>query len=50
MSELTIRAGSEDDCFQRGRRLARAAEVVRLITTARFALFRVIKGMPGQNS
>ena len=68
MSELTIRAGSEDDCFQRGRRLARAADrgealpsestisfedpadVVKLIATARLALFRAIKGGPGQNS
>lgn len=50
MSELTIKTGSEDAFFQRGRQLARTAEVVKLITTARFALFRAIKGMPGQNS
>ena len=68
MSKLTIRTGNEDDFFQRGRQLARAAdrgealpsestisfedqaEAVKLITTARLALFRAIKGLPGRNS
>jgi len=62
---LTIKTGTEDDFFQRGRQLARAADrrealpsestisfedpadVVKLITTARLALFRAIKEMPG---
>ena len=65
MSKLTIKTGTEDDFFQRGRQLARAADrrealpsestinfevpadVVKLITTARLALFRAIKEMPG---
>lgn len=65
MSKLTIKTGTEDDFFQRGRQLARTAdrskelpsesiisfedpaEVMRLITPARLALFRAIKEMPG---
>ena len=65
MSKLTIKTGTEDDFFLRGRQLARAADrgetqpsestisfedpadVVKLITTARLALFRAIKEMPG---
>ena len=65
MSKLMINTGTEDDFFQRGRQLARAADsgkalpsesttsfedpadVVKLITTARLALFRAIKEMPG---
>ena len=64
MSRLTIRTGTEDDFFQRGRQLAQAADwgdalpsestisfedpadVVKLITTARLALFRAIGEMP----
>ena len=65
MSKLTIKTGSEDDFFQRGHQLARAADqgqvlpeestisfedpadVLKLITAARLALFRAIKEMPG---
>lgn len=65
MSKLTIKTSTEDEFFQRGRQLARAADlgealpnestisfedpadVVRLITAARLALFRTIKEMPG---
>ncbi len=65
MSKLTIKTGSEDDFFQRGRQLAHAADrgqmlpeestlsfedpadVLKLITAARLALFRTIKEMPG---
>ncbi|MCK6389162.1 HVO_A0114 family putative DNA-binding protein [Zoogloea sp.] len=65
MSKLTIKTATEDDFFQRGRQLARAADrgealpsestisfedpadVVKLITAARLALFRAIKEMPG---
>lgn len=65
MSKLTIKTGTEDDFFRRGRQLAQAAdrgqtlpeestisfedpaEVVKLITAARLALFRAIKEMPG---
>lgn len=65
MNKLTIKTGTEDDFFRRGRQLARAAdrdqkfpeesvisfedpaEVVKLITTARLALFRAVKELPG---
>lgn len=65
MSKLTIKTGTEDDFFRRGRQLAQAADrgqllpeestisfedpadVVKLITAARLALFRTIKEMPG---
>jgi predicted transcriptional regulator len=65
MSKLTIKTGTEDEFFRRGRQLAQAADlgqalpeestisfedpadVVKLITTARLALFRAIKEMPG---
>jgi predicted transcriptional regulator len=65
MSKLTIKTGTEDDFFRRGRQLAQAADrgqglpeesmisfedpadVVKLITAARLALFRAIKEMPG---
>lgn len=65
MSKLTIKTGTEDDFFRRGRQLAQAADrgqtlleestisfedpadVVKLISTARLALFRTIKEMPG---
>ena len=65
MSKLTIKTGTEDDFFRRGRQLAQVADrgqtlpaestisfedpadVVKLITAARLALFRAIKEMPG---
>lgn len=65
MTKLTIKTGSEEDFFSRGRLLARAAdrgeqlpdervisfedpaEVMRLVTAARLALFRAVKEMPG---
>lgn len=58
MTKLTIKTGTEDDFFKRGRQLAKAADrgeqlpderivsfedpadVMKLITTARLALFR----------
>ena len=65
MSKLTIKTGNEEEFFQRGRQLARAADrgqalpeestisfedpadVLKLITAARLALFRAIKEAPG---
>ncbi|KAB2318969.1 MarR family transcriptional regulator [Betaproteobacteria bacterium SCN1] len=65
MNKLTIKTGTEDDFFKRGRRLAKAAdrgeklpeeciisfedpaEMMKLVTTARLALFRTVKEMPG---
>lgn len=65
MTKLTIKTGSADDFFKRGRQLARAADrgeqlpderivsfedpadVMKLITAARLALFRAVKEMPG---
>jgi predicted transcriptional regulator len=65
MSKLTIKTGTEEEFFKRGRRLAQAADrgealpeeqvvsfedpadVVKLMTTARLALFRTVKEMPG---
>ncbi|TAH43522.1 MAG: MarR family transcriptional regulator [Betaproteobacteria bacterium] len=65
MSKLTIKTGTEEDFFKRGRQLAKAADrgehlpeerilsfedpadVMKLITTTRLALFRTVKEMPG---
>jgi predicted transcriptional regulator len=65
MSKLTIKTGTEEEFFKRGRRLAQAADrgealpeenvvsfedpadVVKLMTTARLALFCTVKEMPG---
>lgn len=65
MTKLTIKTGTEEDFFRRGRVLARAADrgeqlpderiisfedpadVMKLITAARLAVFRVVKEMPG---
>ena len=65
MTTFTIKTGTEDDFFQRGRELARAADrgeplpderiisfedpadVMKLVTAARLALFRTVKEMPG---
>lgn len=65
MTKLTIKTGTEEDFFKRGRLLAKAADrgeqlpaeriisfedpadVMKLITTARLALFRAVKEMPG---
>jgi predicted transcriptional regulator len=65
MTKLTIKTGTEEDFFKRGRLLARAADrgeqlpderiisfedpadVMKLITSARLALFRTVKEMPG---
>lgn len=65
MTKLTIRTGTEEEFFKRGRQLARAADkgeslpderiisfedpadVMKLMTTARLALFRAVKEMPG---
>lgn len=65
MTKLTIKTGTEEDFFKRGRQLARAADrgepipeeriisfedpadVMKLITTTRLALFRTVKEMPG---
>jgi predicted transcriptional regulator len=65
MTKLTIKTGTEENFFKRGRHLAKAAdrgdslpderivsfedpaEVMKLITTARLALFRAVKEMPG---
>ena len=65
MSNVTIKTGTEDEFFKRGRALARAAdrgdrlaeerilsfedpaEVMKLVTAARLALFRTVKEMPG---
>jgi predicted transcriptional regulator len=65
MTKLTIKTGTEEDFFTRGRQLAKAADrgeqipneriisfedpadVMKLITTARLALLRAVKEMPG---
>lgn len=65
MSKLTIKTGTEEDSFKRGRRLAKAADlgerlpeerilsfedpadVMKLITATRLALFRTMKETPG---
>lgn len=65
MTKLTIKTGTEEDFFRRGRQLAQAADhgeqlpvehiisfedpadVMKLITAARLALFRAVKEMPG---
>ena len=65
MTKLTIKTGTEEGFFKRGRQLARAADrgeqlpderivsfedpadVMKLITGARLALFRAVKEMPG---
>jgi predicted transcriptional regulator len=65
MNNLTIKTGTEEDFFARGRRLAEAADqgkaiaeerilsfedpadVMKLITATRLALFRAVKEAPG---
>ena len=65
MTKLTIKTGTEEDFFARGRRLAKAAdrgqsipeerivgfedpaELIKLITATRLALFRAVKEAPG---
>ena len=65
MTRLTIKTGTEEDFFKRGRKLAKAADrgeplpderivsfedpadLMKLITAARLALFRAIKEQPG---
>lgn len=65
MTKLTIKTGTEEDFFKRGRKLAKAADrgeplpderivsfedpadLMKLITAARLALFRAIKEQPG---
>ena len=65
MTKLTIKTGTEEDFFKRGRQLARVADqgglipderiisfedpadVMKLITEARLALFHAVKEMPG---
>lgn len=65
MTKLTIKTGSEESFFKRGRQLAKAADrgeqlpderivsfedpadVMKLITTTRLALFRAVKEAPG---
>ena len=65
MTKLTIKTGTEEDFFKRGRLLAKAADrgesltdertisfedpadMMKLITAARLALFRAVKEMPG---
>jgi predicted transcriptional regulator len=65
MTKLTIKTGTEEEFFKRGRRLAKAADrgepmpderiisfedpadVMKLITVTRLALFRAVKDMPG---
>jgi predicted transcriptional regulator len=65
MTKLTIKTGTEEDFFKRGRLLAGAADrgeqipderivsfedpadVMKLITVTRLALFRAVKEMPG---
>lgn len=65
MSKITIKTGTEEDFFKRGRQLAKAADrgdqlpderiisfedpadVMKLMTSARMALFRAVKEMPG---
>ncbi|WP_137719995.1 MarR family transcriptional regulator [Methylobacillus flagellatus] len=68
MTKLSIKTGTKDDFFKRGRRLAKAADrgeqladeriisfedpadVMRLITVSKLALFRSVKEMPGSIS
>ena len=65
MTKLTIKTGTEEDFFKRGRQLAKAADrgeqlpderiisfedpadVMKLITVTRLALFRAVKEAPG---
>ena len=65
MSKLTIKTGSEEEFFQRGRRLARSADrgeklpderivsfedpadMMKLVTAARLAVFRAVRDRPG---
>ena len=65
MTKLTIKTGTEEGFFKRGRQLAKAADrgeqlpderivsfedpadVMKLITAARLALFRAVKERPG---
>ncbi len=65
MTILTIKTGTEEDFFKRGRQLAQIADngdalpdervlsfedpadLMKLITAARLALFRTVKEMPG---
>lgn len=65
MTKLTVKTGTEQDFFKRGRQLARVADrgetlpeerivsfedpadLMKLITGARLALFRAVKEMPG---
>lgn len=65
MTKLTLKTGTEQDFFQRGRLLAKIADqkgrlpdetiisfedpanLIKLITTARLALFKSISAMPG---
>lgn len=65
MTKLTIKTGTQEDFFARGRRLAKAidrgqsipeerivsfedpADVIKLITATRLALFRAVKESPG---
>ncbi|HEY9104998.1 hypothetical protein [Chitinimonas sp.] len=65
MSKLIVKTGTEDEFFQRGKRIAKLADqgtalpeesvvsfedpsdVLKLLTTARLALFRTIKDQPG---
>jgi predicted transcriptional regulator len=65
MTKLTVKTGTEQDFFKRGRQLARLADrgdtlpeerivsfedpadLMKLITGARLALFRAVKEMPG---
>jgi len=65
MTNLTIKTGTEEDFFKRGRQLARTADggeplpdehvisfedpadVMKLMTEARLALFRAVKDTPG---
>jgi predicted transcriptional regulator len=65
MTKLTIKTASEEDFFQRGRRLARSADrgeklpderivsfedpadMMKLVTAARLAVFRAVRDRPG---
>jgi len=65
MTKITIKTGTQEDFFARGRRLAKAidrgqaipeerivsfedpADVIKLITATRLALFRAVKESPG---
>lgn len=65
MTNLTIKTGTEEDFFKRGRQLGRAADrgerlpdervisfedpadVMKLMTETRLALFRAVKDIPG---